>query len=155
MDGETLSYVVKAKDRHETLHVLQLDGQGAIDSVILKGDCPQIHEEDIAGLWSLVSSGSSCALTNGSTISSSASSATLSAGESPRIDDGGGKREYPVTPILSLVRQLRNISIDSPDLQLLQEAKLENPFSPSYAKEAFGLNKPPRRFARKSLAKAP
>ncbi|KAJ8067611.1 hypothetical protein OCU04_003221 [Sclerotinia nivalis] len=112
----------------------------------------ELHLDGESLNFSSGSSGSSHRLTNGSTISSPASSATLSAGDSPLPDDGGVKRVYPVTTISSLTHQLKSFNVDSPNSQLLEEAELENPFSPTYPKEAFGLKKPPRRCAGNFLA---
>ncbi|ESZ97362.1 hypothetical protein SBOR_2246 [Sclerotinia borealis F-4128] len=141
LDGESLTFVIKTKDKHGDIYSLHLDQRGTIYSVTLKGDCAQLSTDKRRDLFSSTSTESS----------SNASESNRTTGSSATVSPVTPCRTPPTTPISTsiLELELEQLDVDPPSLQLLQGMELPNPFSPSYPKQRQGFKKSPRRRRRK------
>ncbi|KAI9643160.1 hypothetical protein NHQ30_008896 [Ciborinia camelliae] len=140
LNGETLTYLVKVKDKYNNTHALHLDQRGTIDCVTLTGDCPT----NLGGQRFSPSSSASTERTD-TTLATDDESYSL---RTPIQEEGYDHQHMMQTPDSSLYAQPQFI-VNSPSDQLLQDANEvrseSNPFSTSYPRQDEGLKKPPSR----------
>ncbi|KAF7932434.1 uncharacterized protein EAE98_003733 [Botrytis deweyae] len=152
LDGDSLTFLVKTKDKNGNHYIVEIDDLGTtISSVILTGDCAQTREERSSNISkSTIVDKISSASTCGSHVK--ASSQNIGINTSP--DDASSQAcnsVNPVTPTPTLVDPFEKIEYDSVNLNLLLDQhhissqELEDPFSSHYPRQKSDLYKPARR----------
>ncbi|KAM0133991.1 hypothetical protein ACHAP3_005707 [Botrytis cinerea] len=152
LDGESVTFVVKTKDKNENPYSIEIDDLGTtISSVILTGDCPKTREE----LGSeILNSTTTDKNSSTSTCRSYATSSSSNIGINTSPDDASSQASNfinPVTPTSSFVDPLENIECDSRNLKSLlsqnhkASKKLEDPFSFNHSQPKSALFQPARR----------
>ncbi|CCD56618.1 predicted protein [Botrytis cinerea T4] len=152
LDRESVTFVVKTKDKNGKPYSIEIDDLGTtISSGILTGDCPQTREE----LGSeILNSTTTDKNSSTSTCRSYATSSSSNIGINTSPDDASSQASNsinPVTPTLSFVDPLENIECDSRNLKSLlsqnhkASKKLEDPFSFNHSQPKSALFQPARR----------
>ncbi|TGO32220.1 hypothetical protein BHYA_0338g00020 [Botrytis hyacinthi] len=152
LDGDSLTFIVKTKDKNGNHYIVEIDDLGTtISSVILTGDCAQTREERSSNISnSTTADKTSSASTCGSHVKTS--SHNIGINTSP---DGASSQACnsvnPLTPTPSLVDPFEKIEYDSVNINLLLDQhhisskELEDPFSSSCPRPKSDLYKPARR----------
>lgn len=152
LDGESLTFVVKTKDKNGKPYSIEIDDLGTtISSVISTGDYPQNREELGSGISNLTTTEKNSST---STYRSYATSSSQNIGINTYPDDASSQASNSidsVTPKSSSVDPLENIECDSRNLELLlsqnniASKQLEDPFSSYYSQPKSALFHPARR----------
>lgn len=160
LDGDSLTFLVKTKDKNGNHYIVEIDDMGTtISSVILTGDCAQTREESSSNIFnSTIADEISSASTCGSHVKTSSQNIGINISPNDASSQACNSVN-PVTTTPSLVDPFEKIEYDSVNLNLLLEQHhisskdLEDPFSSSCPRPKSDLYKPARRPRRGIIGK--
>ncbi|KAF7940779.1 uncharacterized protein EAE97_006965 [Botrytis byssoidea] len=152
LDGDSLTFLIKTKDKNGNQYLVEIDDLGTtISSVILTGDCAQTRQERSSNISnSTIADKTRFASTCGNQVKKS----NQNIGISISPDDASPQAcnsVNPVTPTPSLVDPFEKLEYDSVNLNLLLDQhhisseELEDPFSSTCPRPKSDLYKPARR----------